>query len=635
MVKKAATLHFGPPGNREGFAGTDVGQHRTRNSHAIVREFIQNSLDAAKEAKQPKAVVRFAVRDVPRSSIPCIDAYKAALDGGIEWLKSSDAFFGPNKIIAEAMCKSIRHSNIRALFVTDNGIGLDDSRMGRLLGDGMSGKPTGAGSHGVGHFSAFGATAMHYVLYGGVTHEGTMTASAHAILASHRNEKRKSEGKDGYYAVALNEDLLLSPEFVKDGDIAPLIKDELDKIQGEWKSGSAVIVPAFNSFGKVKGKVAETIQDAAAQNFFPAIFAGDLVVEVVNEDENPQTVDKTSIIGIMDRGRERKRAESAGFVSGRAAGESFDTLVMEKAKEMKMSDGGIVNVYLRQNTDSKRIAICRDGMWITGDYGQLNARLLFPKKVQFDALFVLNEKSGAAYQAVRIAETPLHNDISKNELGDDEEKQCALDEFHNKAKEFLNRKVKDFEGKETPAEGFLDVLSVQSGEKVSEGLRSAYSGKGIKIPPTRPIPPPPNLPLPPDPSPNPRPVPTPKPPSKSPPAVTLRASQYREPESSVTQLKVVSEKDCADAVMRLRVDSGADDSCTNLQFDNARISRFRKNSDEWKSVPESLLIPLGKLQAKVPMRIDVEFAEEDAQNPNLTLFCEVQERTAPTTEASE
>ena len=82
MAKKnnKPDLHFSPSGTREGFTAAGVQGFSELNPAVLVRELIQNSLDAVREDKRSKAVVHFEMEEItPLADVPAIDAYRRAV----------------------------------------------------------------------------------------------------------------------------------------------------------------------------------------------------------------------------------------------------------------------------------------------------------------------------------------------------------------------------------------------------------------------------------------------------------------------------------------------------------------------------------------------------------------------------
>ena len=72
--KKEADLRFGGTETISGF-GTYAEQTEL-NPTTIVRELVQNSLDAAKDAERKEAIIRFEIENCKTADIPAFDTYK-------------------------------------------------------------------------------------------------------------------------------------------------------------------------------------------------------------------------------------------------------------------------------------------------------------------------------------------------------------------------------------------------------------------------------------------------------------------------------------------------------------------------------------------------------------------------------
>ena len=170
----------------------------------------------------------------------------------------------------------------RSLSVTDNGIGLDKRRMSALLSDGISAKSgNAAGTYGNGHSVAIPASNLRYILYGGVTEGGMTLASGHAVLASHRSSRKKTlDSAHGFYIEEFgSQDEGVYYTFPEGSSIPPLIRNEVECIRDEHGHGAVVVIPAFNQF-EDGSSLWEIVSHAAVCNFFKAIHAGQLIVEV-------------------------------------------------------------------------------------------------------------------------------------------------------------------------------------------------------------------------------------------------------------------------------------------------------------------------------------------------------------------
>ncbi len=278
-IKKHPDLHFNA-GAVEGFTSAGVQAFNELNPDAIVRELIQNSLDAVREAGREQAMMRFELEKIALDKVPAIQTYKKIFKKVCDSQKRHFNNELPDQaaIVAGTIDEALKQPRVQMLSVLDNGLGLDEERMFGLLADGMSMKPsTGAGAVGNGHLTAIPASNLRYVLYGGVSTGGQKIASGHAVLASFADEQGICMGKDGYYALSVCGQMQNPYEFVPEDSMARLIKTKLDWIEtySDSKMGAAVIIPAFNGF-KEKADLWALISKAAACSFFAAIADGHL-----------------------------------------------------------------------------------------------------------------------------------------------------------------------------------------------------------------------------------------------------------------------------------------------------------------------------------------------------------------------
>lgn len=271
----------------------------------VVRELIQNSLDACTEIGVSPIEVTFTIDRVPRRDIPGINSYEAAfrfaeqtrLDLNQDKLPMEDA-----KVIAEIKTVLDRPT-IPVLFCRDNGCGLDQQRMSNLLNQGNTSKTeTGAGSFGLGHLTAFAASSMRYVLYGGKSWTGNgilRLDSGHAILASHQEDlEQPIYTSDGFFVDDFRPDIRDPFRFCDQPQ--PFLDREMNQIE---ETGTVVAIVGFNDFRLNDDTTtpAKEIVRVAAGNFLPSIWEERMVVTV--EDWNRgtnQVLDKDRLHQVME-----------------------------------------------------------------------------------------------------------------------------------------------------------------------------------------------------------------------------------------------------------------------------------------------------------------------------------------------
>lgn len=437
--KSQPDLKFGP-GELSGFTAAGLAGFHDLNPAAIVRELLQNSLDAARETNRDLARIRFESEKHDINLVPGIDSYRSAFEQAETDQKklSGGKLPDPAIGIVDAMRECLASNECTTLFVLDNGIGLDKSRMKGLLADGLSVKSdAGTGAVGNGHLTVMPASDLRYVLYGGRTEHGGIIASGHAILASHgQNRMRKS--KDGFYVKAIKSDDFFDPYvFPENNDVVDYIKNKLEWIVAEWsESGTVVVVPGFNRFREEGKSLWDMVSKAAACNFFAAFVRGELQIEFT-EDGDKKVLDKSNIAPTLRRFREEKHKRS-GFLSGSRALTAFETI--KNGQDIAV-DTAIGRISMRWRPlpqgGRPRVELCRNGMWITDDLPKLRSNRFTDFK-PFHCVILLDASNGEVHRIVRKAEGPLHNHLEARKWLSKEEK-AAL----NKAMETVFSKIKE------------------------------------------------------------------------------------------------------------------------------------------------------------------------------------------------
>ena len=398
---------------------------------AAIRELIQNSLDAAVDAGEEIARMRFYVASkCLMNNIPAIKAYQKAFKKATSKdILDSIPITDNGQAITDEIRACLDRKTCEILYVLDNGIGLNKERMQGLLSDGVSIKSSDAtGSYGNGHIVAFPASDLRYVLYGGLA-EGKRIASGHTILASRLGDKKGdlTLGKDGYFVKGLHGESLLKERytFPEDDEVPAVINEQLDWIDSNWGHGSVVMIPGFNRFREENENfsLTESVFRAAACNFFEAIYQGKLVIEV-DALETVNRLDKNTLFKILDEYKEEKRSTDS-FLSGNRAYETFLTLRDGRSVKVE-TDIGIVEVIVRCPVESARtrLDLCRNGMWVTGDIPGLRAHQ-FGKVKPFHGILPLRINK-EFNRLVRKSEGPLHNECRiREKLNASEQKQLT------------------------------------------------------------------------------------------------------------------------------------------------------------------------------------------------------------------
>ena len=318
------TLRFGPATSWSGFTPTGVSGFNDLQPGVVVRELLQNALDAAVAAGESTAIVHFAVRTVRTADIPGCDEYRDALGSAVEsqTRRSVNGTLPDNaQQVVDTITAALDRDTCSVLVILDNGIGLDTTSMDALLSDGTSAKQDAAtGSYGNGHMVAIPASDLRYVLYGGVKQDATRIGAGHAVLASHtRAGDGHHRDADGYLVRGFGgggEGHLY--DYAAGKAVPPLIQRELDVVAERWGHGTAVVVPAFNSFREQRTTLWDLVSLSAACSFFAAVHHGRLRIEVAEPGTSSvRVLDSETLAAVLEYHKERKRRRSRSAPLGR------------------------------------------------------------------------------------------------------------------------------------------------------------------------------------------------------------------------------------------------------------------------------------------------------------------------------
>ena len=475
MPKKQADLLF-DKGPISGFAV--LAEQSVFHPAIVVRELVQNSLDAAQEAGRKQTIVRFEIAKHERNDIPAFDSYKAAFNKAKKDQKKQDSALN----VISSIETQIKSRKIETLFVMDNGIGLNEKGMDALLSKGISNKARGgAGSYGYGHTVFIPTSDLRYVLYGGLC-KGKKIAAGHAVLASFMDSK-EVKGGDGYFVIQKKEDMENPFIYPKEKVIPDIIKGKLDIIEEEWGSGSVVIAPGFNHFKEVipdyhaldEKFLWKSIKKAAACNFYAAIAEGKLRIEY-KDDENTESLDKKTISNVLEEYKDEKRTRH--FLNGHRAYKAYNTMVHGKDHEVETSLGK-VKIKLDQTVKEGRsqIDLCRNGMHITSSVRFLEHRD-FTNYALFHCLILVDSSDNEFHRLIRKSEPPKHDGIEPKRLESTEKRQ--LDKTLKEIGDYLRETLEELKSDEFTINDVLNLKSygINTLEELPHRVRAGGKGGG-------------------------------------------------------------------------------------------------------------------------------------------------------------
>lgn len=420
------TIHFRQNVDSAGFSSSATANEADADATKIVRELIQNSVDAARENGRDRTEVRFAVENLSLTDCPGIQQLREAYDLALVAQRRLAGGELPDvaRHAAERIGNALQSDTVEVLCVSDNGVGLTLDTMKNILGDGQSGKAaTEGGSHGYGHLTVIPASDLRLVYYGGIDADGARVASGHCILAPFEDREGRPRTRDGYLVDELKADLFDPYVFPTGAHIPDLIAGQLDRIEAEWGSGAAVIVPSFNFFRDGRDSLWGSIRQAAATNFLVPFLEGGIRIEAVLDGET-NTLDSASVKRVIDEGASQRRSR---FLPGVMARECMNVILTGEDILFETSLGTVRGKLVRHppGRGTQRIDLWRNGMWIThsGKSPRFLPRLqksAFDGYEPFHLCLLLRSTDGDIHRLVRSAEPTLHDELDVGRLPDND-----------------------------------------------------------------------------------------------------------------------------------------------------------------------------------------------------------------------
>lgn len=489
-----ATLKFGPASSIDGFTQHSTAEFNDLPPARIVRELLQNSLDAAAEAGKATAQVRFQVESIHLRDLPDAKGYENAFREAVKYhrkINKGDLSDAAQEVVnrIESGLNDIKNGEATLLSVVDNGCGLNIDGMNRLLADGSSGKSaTASGSYGVGHLAPMVLSSLRYILYGGVTANGRRIVCGKAILAAHPGKKGQVNDAKGYliegFRSGLDGNLY---NFLPHATHPKLLAKHLDAIRKEWGHGCAVLIPAYNSFGSDNNWLSDIVFKVAAYNFAPAIHRKKLVI-TVQEEEYDERLNGRMLKKILEQEKNQVHAAKSHLFAGlRPSGQNayqiLRTLTDDKPHLVPFNgDKARISLLTPFPNGSSRIDLFRNGMWITDRMPGLRTAD-FTSRQPFHAVIEIDAKDGGELnRLIRKAEGPMHNNLSFSRLSKPEQKE--LKQSFSKIKDWINGQVPEITSDTYTVDDFLVVSSGDDGPQGQNsfsfwGLPTAVSRRSV------------------------------------------------------------------------------------------------------------------------------------------------------------
>ena len=437
--------------------------------HTLVRETLQNSLDAALHKDDPSNPVQVTFSfDTIKDIDSILPNFVTELK---KHIKACDERYHKYKIYEEMLDFISKHPydmpiirvsdrNTKGM-VYDNDNPVESSFYGYLIADGAHvdhGGNDGGGSFGIGKMASFDLSSLNTVLVSTYNKEKDQHIFQGAtILCSHKVDDTEFPA-GGFYDC-------------NDGEpVTDLNKIPKSLIRNDF--GTDVMVIGVENNPQYISETESEIAKAVLINFWPAIYHGTLEVTINKEVIKAANLDKkirSYFTQDFDNSIEKVYENPLPYylaVKECDEGKENCRKYGDNDKELKLPDHptvGSLSLYIRKNRKTKdRIIATRKPRMVIQWYNRRNG-------AGYSAVLICHDENGN--RLLRLSEPPAHNkwDAQFKEGKDGEDARKALDEIEN----YIKACVQDFfaseEGDECDIEGLSELLK-------SHGDKNAKSG---------------------------------------------------------------------------------------------------------------------------------------------------------------
>ncbi|CAC9546825.1 hypothetical protein [uncultured Gammaproteobacteria bacterium] len=469
-------------GETEGFTSKKLADKKSGYANPI-RELLQNSLDASKDAKNEKCEINIYIESIKKSDIPHIESYEDYLNQAVEFQKSVGSFGHNAKQTVAFMKEALKQDELDILMFVDNGIGISPNILNGLIGDrSVKSDESSGGSFGVGHLSSYFLSSLRYVLYASKYKDNGEVKnlfSGAPILAGFEDKQEIPRGSIGRILEKTPEDEL-KPKFIFPTIYPDFIADKMNDVD----TGSMVAILGLNTEWKREANY------AIVSNFFYAINKQELEINV-DYGIVSNSINSSDIELMLSTSKDGKMATGDSILSGSDIYQLWLTVKDESLKqEISLDNGDKVCVHIRNNIETNSvIALVRNGMLISRHDKMLSNPINnLRKNEDFEPFSIVinvdDSDCSQLFSLVKGAENPYHNKLENGRLSPKDEKKLKdlLKELSEKIQNFLQEKDR---------EGFdlaIPLLEIPNKAEVQGENNSRPKSQTPKAKPNKPTP---------------------------------------------------------------------------------------------------------------------------------------------------
>ncbi|MGR3913246.1 MAG: ATP-binding protein [Gammaproteobacteria bacterium] len=451
-------------GEPKGFTAIDLADKKEGYANPI-RELLQNSLDASREAGNKKCEINIYIEEIPLGKIPHISEYKKVLKKAIKTAKDYDSFNDNSRQRVALIDDALKQKKVKVLMFSDNGIGMSQRELDAILtGFSRKGKndEKAGGSYGVGHLSSYSLSSLRYVLYASKRKDGKGKAqtlfTGQPILAGY-NDGDAYRGNTGRIVkrIPRNE---MKPTFAYPSEVPGFIRPKIDMLE----NGTVVVVLGLSE------NWSKDAEYAIVSNFFHAI-ARDALSVTVHQNGDQKTISIAEVARLIDAKKDGQHAMGENILSGKVVYHAWQAVTENDArKTITLGNSDKVDVYIKNDhAASKAIVLVRNGMVIARHDSMLsgaNGMDALKKNSDFEpftAIVDVDQKCAKnLFKLVKRAESSSHNELQGHNLNSADGKHLK-DLFAE-----LSEKIKGHLNKVTRESTVLRLFGVQTSTPIGQ-----------------------------------------------------------------------------------------------------------------------------------------------------------------------
>ena len=452
-------------GEIAGFNNPSIDTFNGRKLFSVVRETIQNSMDARLDKSKPVRV-SFTLSDIARDSALGINELVPFLESASQTARAQQSGTHPSVRFFERAIGSIKEAKSIPIFtISDfNTCGLegdyDDSKenfkagqwYALIKGSGLSLKASdGAlGSFGHGSKAPFAVSSLRTVFYYSqieVNGGSERRFQGKSILQSMRSKSGEMTQGTGYFSSSEKCDPLLDLKI-------PSWAEKIRKEAGQG-TGTSILVP-FPDLGLQVHDFWQEMQVSIIHNFYLAIKNRNLEIDF----NGKEYLDSENLVPQFIKLINQLETEDPDNLMGRMAelecSKTIEFPTPEKSGILISKPFGQVRWYMRTGDDIswRGVGIARqNGMLITEEPPRLKS---FPGTKPFDLFLCVEGENGS--KILRSIEDPSHTKFEFDRIPDKEERKAAEHAYAAFTREIRDL-IKELASMDASEEVFIDDLN--------------------------------------------------------------------------------------------------------------------------------------------------------------------------------